>query len=218
MLHVRAPLTPGEVAIDAHQILKVACRQEAHFRVVARQLLVVVRRRRAPVVRIARLVAYRRFNRLLARAQRARVHRALEDLHRRERVAEAVNEAQHGVVAPGCTGPQFCDGPLFRLVFQRDMKRAPDAATLRCLRHANHLDTKPPSTAAKLALEDATEGMATQRAALLRRQLQVQLRLAQRRRQAPLEIGAPSAAGKLRIERHRGVQIVARERAHLQLT
>ena len=98
------------------------------------------------------------------------------------------------------------------------VQRAADALALRRRRHADHLETQPGLGAAELALEHARQGVPAERAALLGRELDVQFRLAQRRGQPPLEIGAPGAAGHLRVERHHGVKVGARELPDFQLT
>jgi hypothetical protein len=216
MLHVGAPLAPGEVAVDAHHVVEVPRRQQAHFRRVARELLVVVGRRRAPVVRIAALLGPRRSDGFLARAERAPLHRALQDLDRRERVAGAVEEFQHRMIAPGGSRAQLGDGALFSLLFQRGVQRASDAAPLRGPRHADHLETQAGPGAAELALEHAAQGVPAQHRALLGRELHVQLRLAQRGGQPPLEIRAPGAARHLRVERHHRVKIGARKPPYFQ--
>src|SRR6185369_12072531 len=58
--------------------------------------------------------------------------------------------------------------------------------------------------------------MAAMRAVLLDRELQMQLRVPQRGGQPPLEIGAPRATGKRRIELHYGVQVRACQAPHFQ--
>ena len=87
---------------------------------------------------------------------------------------------------------------------------------LRRARHADHLEAQTGPGAAELALEHAAERVAAQHAALLGGELHVQLRLAQRGGQPPLEIGAPGAAGHLRIERHHRIEVGARKAPYLQ--
>ncbi|MNC85329.1 hypothetical protein D3C83_09200 [compost metagenome] len=99
------------------------------------------------------------------------------------------------------------------------MQRAADAAALRARRRADHLQPESGPGAAELALEHARQRIpGKRRARLLGRELHVQLGLAQRGGEAPLEIGPPRAARDGGIQRHDLVEVGARELPDLQFT
>ena len=163
-----------------------------------------------------RALALRNRHRIVAhRRVLSAVDRAVDDLVGRQREAHGVEPAQHGVIVPGGLRAQVADAVAARPGAERIEQLRSDAMALRVAAHADRLEPQPGLAAAELASEHARQDVAGETVGVGRRELRVQLRGPQRGREPPLEVGAPRPALDRGVDADDGVQILARQRAHV---
>ena len=133
------------------------------------------------------------------RAQAPRVHRALEHLVASELEPGGIEEPEDAVVAPGRAGADLADAVGRRDRFERGHQRAADAVTLLVRAHADHLEPQRRRLAPELAGELPREHVSREPAAVVHRELAMQLGTSLRRAQPALEVRAARAPRELRV-------------------
>ena len=209
------PVAAGDVAVDAHDVGQVVAPHRAHVGVVAREPLEVVARAPAVIDLERRSGAVGQRDRIVALGRVfAAVHRAVDDVIRRQSEAHRIEPAHHPVIVPRrlrCAGRGCRGGAPTR---ERIEHLLADAMPPRVVAHADDLEPQPGLGAAELALQDAGENISGEARVVGGGELRMELRLVQRGAQPPLEIVAARTAFDRRIDRDHGFEIFARERPY----
>src|SRR5450759_1472917 len=125
----------------------------------------------------------------------ANLHQAVDNVIAPELEASPIEETQHAVLSPRSQRAQLADVQALRFRLQYSKQFRTQSATLFAGLHADNFQPQRRIGTAELPLQPAPEHIAGEATVLLEAELNVQQRLAQRRRQAPFEIVAPRAPG-----------------------
>jgi hypothetical protein len=143
----------------------------------------------------------------VARVRRIVVRLAVEQLLASEGVARMIEEAQQLVLAPARGRADRCGAEARRFALEGAGERRAETLVLRSGADAEGLEPHLGLAAAELSFQQAAQHEAGEPVLPVDGELEVQVRLAARRGKAPLEVGAPAAAGKGGIDRHHGGEV-----------
>ena len=212
---VAAAIASGDGVVDAHDLAQVFRPHGTHFGLLARQPLVVVGLARAEIDLAARSVPGRHRDRRFVRAAGWTTSSSAASRMNFGASRKPMESSQCSI----WSSRQPADVRTSRMPWRRAQsdsawnRRRPAVVAARVGAHADHLQPQPGLGAAELALEHARQDVAGQALGVAGGELRMQLRLAQGRGQAALDVVAARAALDGGVDGDHGREIVARQRA-----